>query len=129
MLVLCFSSINLSNSDIIEKNRGGNIIMQKNEKRIVIVDCCEVRFSKIIDDWSGVPIVGEETSLSIFPGQRWDAHVENIFPAKSAANPFELDVIFATSWDENLFNCLCNCIGDENGWFESEDACIGLLSE
>jgi len=57
--------------------------------------------------------------------QGWDAHVELILPKGHESNPFELDVVFMKSEDENLFYCLCNCIGKE-GWFEKEGACDSL---
>ena len=97
-----------------------------NKKRIVILDCCGERFSKIIDDWLEAPAVEEKTYLSLFPGQGWDVYVENILPSKSSGNPYSLDVVFTVSGDEDLFDCLCECLGDEKGWFEEARACLSL---
>ena len=95
------------------------------KKRIAIVDCCGDRFSKIIDWWLSEPISGAKINLDISSNVLWTVHIEQIFPKGHEANPYELDVVFAISEDENLFLCLCDCIG-EKGWFEKEGACLGL---
>ncbi|MDD2935243.1 MAG: hypothetical protein PHX25_02090 [Candidatus Pacebacteria bacterium] len=96
--------------------------------RIVIVDCCGERFSKIIEEWYGKKefTINENLVICLFSGQLWDVLLDNIFPAKSEVNPYEFDVLFTTSEDENLFLCLCDSIGKEKGWFEGEGACKKL---
>ncbi|EKE20760.1 MAG: hypothetical protein ACD_7C00492G0012 [uncultured bacterium] len=96
----------------------------KQTEKIVIVDCCGIRFSKV-NCWNKDSVVCERACIELYPGQAWYVYVENILPKLSSANPYELDVVFTTSEDENLFYCLCDCLGDK-GWFENEDACIGL---
>ncbi len=96
------------------------------KSRIVIVDCCGERFSKVIDFWFSEPVVNENITLDISRTVIWEhVYVENILPKGHEANSFELDVVFMKSEDENLFSCLCNYIGKE-GWFEKEGACDGL---
>jgi hypothetical protein len=61
--------------------------------------------------------------LSLFRGQLWGVIIKNILPAESPGNPYSHDVVFTKSEDENLFLCLCECLGDEKkGWFEREGA-------
>lgn len=100
-------------------------MVAKNIKRIVIVNCCEVRFSKIIDHWLFEPVCGEKMCIELFSGQKWNMYVNNILAKKSETNPFELDAVFVTSDDEDLFDCLCGCIG-EKGWFEDDGAFLNL---
>lgn len=99
--------------------------MAKRESKIVIVDCCGERFSKVVDFWPSKPVIGEEVLLELFPGQGWQVLVTNIFPPKSDTNPYELDAVFMTSENKALFSCLCDCI-EEKGWFENEEACAEL---
>jgi hypothetical protein len=94
--------------------------------RIVIIDCCGMRFSKVIGFWFSEPIAGEKITLDISTNVLWgDVHVEQIFPKGHMANPYELDVVFTISEDERLFDCLCNHMGKE-GWLEKEGACQDL---
>lgn len=73
-------------------------------KRLSIVDCCGERFSKIIDDWFSEPIVEQEVSLRLFPGQSWSVDVKLILSARSASNPYEFDAVFTES---EMKTCLC----------------------
>lgn len=94
-------------------------------KRIVILDCCGQRFSKIVDFWTDTPVIGETMFLEIHPGCGWTVMVKNILPPEFDANPYKLEVLFTTSDDESLFSCLCDCLG-EKGWFENKEACLQL---
>ena len=99
--------------------------MSKRERRIMIVDCCEQRFSKIVDYWPDEPVIDTKMALEIHPGQLWDVFVYEMFPKNSDANSNPLDAVFAVSNDENLFDCLCDALG-EHGWFEEEEACANF---
>lgn len=102
--------------------------MFKGNKKIVIIECCEQRFSRIYEYWRGdIPRIGERLVFSLFPGQSWDAIVSNILPAKSRGNTYDADAIFLKSDDQELFDVLCDCI-DEEGWYEEEDALEQLRS-
>jgi len=97
------------------------------KKRLVIIDCCGERFSKVINEWfTGETFtIGDNLDICLYSGQSWYAILVNILPAQSGSNPYELDVLFTKSEDENLFLCLCDCI-DEKGWFHGEGACKKL---
>lgn len=98
---------------------GGGDEMQ-DKKRIAIVDCCDHRFSRVIDTWLEEPTVGEKSVIHGF-----DVIVRNIFPVGHCSHPYELDVIFMHSDNENLFSCLVDCVGAK-GWHENEGACNGV---
>lgn len=98
--------------------------MASREKRIIILDCCGERFSKIVDHWMDEPMVGEKLFLEIYAGLGWGVMVYEFLPKNTDVNNRSLDVVFVESDDENLFLCLCEAIGEE-GWFEQE----GVLEE
>lgn len=98
------------------------------EKRLVILDCCRTRFSKVIGDWLFEPFAGEDVLLEIFPGQSWRVDVSLILPKKSESNPYGFDVVFTKSEEECLFDCLCSCLGNNEGWFQDEEAIKLLLT-
>lgn len=95
------------------------------KSRIAIIECCDTRFSKVVDYWPNEPVLGKKICFELYSGQGWSAYVERILPRGHVSNPLELDAIFMRSQDEALFYCLCDCIG-KYGWFEGNGACDGL---
>ncbi len=94
---------------------------------LIIIDCCDLRFSKVVEPRDlgrpgvGEVDVGEVVCFSLYHGQGWDALVEQVLPIGHPSALKEIDTVFLTSDDVELCVCLIGCV-DEHGWFENEGA-------
>ncbi len=89
---------------------------------LVILDCCNIRFSKVLPI-NGRPLVVGGDLFVACGDKDFITKVTQIFFKKSAINPYCLDVVFVESNDEEFFEKLCDSLEAENGWYESEGAC------
>ena len=92
------------------------------KKMLVILDCCEDRFSKIIDfSFNRRAEIGESITISV-QGVNLTSKIQQFFPAYSEANPYCLDVIFLKSNNDDLWETLVESVGENDGWSERESA-------
>ena len=96
------------------------------QKQIFILDCCEVRFSRVVSSWISEADIDKEISAELFTDQYWKAIVYSILPAFSDAHRYMLDVVFLRSSDKALFEELCDSLGEKDGWLEDEKACLDV---
>ena len=98
------------------------------KKQIFILNCCDVRFSKIVSLSSISEIdIDKKLSVELFASQQWQVTVFLVLPSSSCdSNPYLYDAIFLKSNDKDLFEKLCNSLGKEGGWSEDEKACLNV---
>ena len=103
-------------------------MITKPKKQIFILDCCEVRFSRVVSPSSiSEEDIGKEISVELFTDQSWNVTVHLVLSSSSCdGNPYSFDVIFLKSSDEELFEKLCNSLNKEGGWLENEKACLNV---
>jgi len=103
------------------------------QRRLVVLDCCGQRFSKIVDHWTVDPSTCDtEIPVEIDPALSRMVTVYLFLPAGHPSGPHKepTDVVFATSQDELLFEELCDrCTGgrSEARWYEEEGAATDLF--
>ncbi len=96
------------------------------KKQIFILDCCGIRFSRVVFSWISEADIDQEINVELFTDQYWKVIVHNILPAFSSTHRYVFDVVFLRSNDEALFEELCNSLGKEGGWSEDEKACLNV---
>jgi hypothetical protein len=94
---------------------------------LVILDCCDIRFSKVLPINGRPPVVDGDLFIAC-KGEGFITKVVQIFPKKSEVNPYCLDAIFVESSSRELFEKLCDSLDAESEWHEGEGACRTIQS-
>jgi len=74
-------------------------------------------FKKRVTWYETEPIIGQETTITLYPGQSWGAKCFNVVQGNLDV-PINLPIYFFESDDYALFEVLCECLTDKKGWEE-----------
>ena len=98
--------------------------MSDKKKKILIIECCGEKYSKIVYDLEREPLIGKKYLIEV-DGNYHNVDVVNVLPAKQRSNPYDIDMVSAESEDDNLL-CDLMLIVSADGWYEGKDACKSL---
>lgn len=95
------------------------------ERIILILNCNAIQFSRVDDLADKILDTDTTVTINIDDSTIRKATITGVIPTNSPNNRYPHDIVFAEINDNELFEMLCNLIGNGT-WYEDESICETL---
>lgn len=95
------------------------------ERIILILNCSGIQFSRVDDLADKILDTDTTVTINIDDSTKREATISGVISSNSPSNRYPHDVVFAEINDDELFEMLCNLIGNRT-WYEDKSVCETL---